>query len=236
MTSGLSLSLSLANACNPLLQAHPPWAQDNTKPRFSPPCVPSRADPSRLGHAATIYSSVQGPPEVETPIVGAPGRGLLRVDEQLPVKLQMGSLQQPLPPGTLLRFGSLEFMSLDGNYDMVLLPPPCDNDNDGRQPARRRRTRRRLPPMAEEQHSGLSRHFPHRRRRRRGNHGQAGGGTSLAVKRIDDVGALAGDTSGVDLASETKTSVISPQHANPSGRMTPARSRRTCWALASYLR
>jgi hypothetical protein len=24
------LSLSLANACNPLLQAHPPWAQDNT--------------------------------------------------------------------------------------------------------------------------------------------------------------------------------------------------------------
>jgi hypothetical protein len=29
-----SRSLSLANACNPLLQAHPPWAQDNTRPRF----------------------------------------------------------------------------------------------------------------------------------------------------------------------------------------------------------
>jgi hypothetical protein len=29
---------------------------------FFPPCVPSRADPSGLGHAATIYSSVQGPP------------------------------------------------------------------------------------------------------------------------------------------------------------------------------
>jgi hypothetical protein len=27
----------------------------------------SRADPSGLGHAATIYSSVQGPPGVETP-------------------------------------------------------------------------------------------------------------------------------------------------------------------------
>jgi hypothetical protein len=27
------------------------------------------------------------PPKVETPTVGAPGRGLLRVDEQLPVKL-----------------------------------------------------------------------------------------------------------------------------------------------------
>jgi hypothetical protein len=30
----LSLSLSLTNACNPLLQAHPPWAQDNTRPQF----------------------------------------------------------------------------------------------------------------------------------------------------------------------------------------------------------
>jgi hypothetical protein len=37
----------------------------------------------------------------------------------------------------------------------------------------------------------------------------------LAVKRVDDAGAPAGDTSGVDLASETKTSVVSPQHANP---------------------
>jgi hypothetical protein len=66
--------------------------------------------------------------------IGAPGRGLLRVDEQLPVKLQMGSLQQPLQPGMLLRFRSLEFMSLDSSYNMVLLPPPRDNDNGGRQP------------------------------------------------------------------------------------------------------
>jgi hypothetical protein len=79
------------------------------------------------------------PPGVETPIIGALGRGLLRVDEQLPVKLQMGSLQRPLQLGTKLRFGSLEFMSLDGSYDMILLPPPRDNDNGGRQPARRRR-------------------------------------------------------------------------------------------------
>jgi hypothetical protein len=34
---------------------------------FPPLRVPSRADPSGLGHAATIYSSVQGPPGVETP-------------------------------------------------------------------------------------------------------------------------------------------------------------------------
>jgi hypothetical protein len=37
----------------------------------------------------------------------------------------------------------------------------------------------------------------------------------LAVERVDDAGAPAGDMSGVDLASETKTSVVSPQHANP---------------------
>jgi hypothetical protein len=36
-------------------------------PYCFPPYVPSRADPSGLGHAATIYSSVQGPPGVETP-------------------------------------------------------------------------------------------------------------------------------------------------------------------------
>jgi hypothetical protein len=34
----------------------------------------------------------------------------------------MGSLQQSLQPGTVLCFGSLKFMSLDGSYDMVLLP------------------------------------------------------------------------------------------------------------------
>jgi hypothetical protein len=106
-------------------------------------------------------------------------------------------------------------MSLNGIYDMILLPSPRDNDNGGRQPARRRRIRRRLPHVAEEQHPGLSRHLPRRRRRRRGSHGQAGGGTSSDVERVDGASTPAGDTSGVDLASETKTSVVSPQHANP---------------------
>jgi hypothetical protein len=126
----------------------------------------------------------------------------------------MGSLQQPFQPGTVLRFRSLEFMSLDGGYDMVLLPPPRDSDNGGRQPTRRRRNQRHLPHVAEEQHPGLSRHLPRRRRRRWGNHGQAGGGTSSAVEQVDDAGAPAGDTSGFNLASETKTSAVSPQHAN----------------------
>jgi hypothetical protein len=105
-------------------------------------------------------------------------------------------------------------MSLDGGYDIILLPPPRDSDNGGRQPARRRRNQRRLPHVAEEQHSGLSRRLPRRWRRRRGDHGQAGGGTSSAIERVDSAGAPTGDTSGVDLASETKTSAVSPQHAN----------------------
>jgi hypothetical protein len=106
-------------------------------------------------------------------------------------------------------------MSRDGSYDMILLPPPRDSDNGGRQPARRQRNRRRLPHVVEEQHLGLSRPLPRRRRRRRGNQGQAGGCTSSAVERVDGAGAPTGGTSGIDLASETKTSTVSPQHANP---------------------
>jgi hypothetical protein len=105
-------------------------------------------------------------------------------------------------------------MSLDGSYNMILLPPPCDSNNGGRQPARRRWNRRRLPRVVEEQHSSSPRPLPRRRRRRRGNQGQAGGGTSSAVEQVDGAGAPTGGASGIDLAFETKTSAISPQHAN----------------------
>jgi hypothetical protein len=105
-------------------------------------------------------------------------------------------------------------MYLDGSYDMILLPPPRDSDNGGRQPARRRQNQQRLPHVAEERRSGLSRRLPCRQRRRRGNQGQAGGGTSSAVERVDGAGAPTGDTSGIDLAFETKTSAVSPQHAD----------------------
>jgi hypothetical protein len=128
----------------------------------------------------------------------------------------MGSFQQPLQPGTVLRFGSLDFMFLDGIYDMVLLPSQHGN-NDGRRLARRRRTRRRLLPAAEEDHPGSPRYPPRWRRRRRGNRGQAGGGTSSAIgpERVDDTGTPAGDMSGVVLALETTTGVASQQRANP---------------------
>src|SRR5688572_680706 len=149
--------------------------------RPSPATLPSplrarpRARPIWAWARGTLTRRLRDPLGLETPTVGAPGRGLLRADEQLPVKLQMGSLQQPLRPRTVLRFGSLEFMSFNGSYDMILLPPPRDNDNGGRQPARRRRNRRHLPRVVEEQRSRSPRPLPRQRRRRRGNQGQAGG-------------------------------------------------------------
>jgi hypothetical protein len=173
--------------------------------------------PTHLGRGTQrFHSSVQGPPGSETPIVGAPGRGLLRVDEHLPVEFQMGSLQQPLQPGTVLRFGSLEFMSLDGSYDMVLLPSRHD-DSDGPRLARRWRARRQHLPVAEEEHSGRPRHPPRRRRRRWGNHGHARGGTLSAVapERVDDAGTPPRDMPGIVLAPEMTAGVTSPQRVNP---------------------
>jgi hypothetical protein len=78
---GARVSLSLPptrTLVTPYRKAHLTWARDkhegrgfplftHVSLRFSPFRAPSRADPSGLGHAATIYSSVQGPPEVETP-------------------------------------------------------------------------------------------------------------------------------------------------------------------------
>jgi hypothetical protein len=127
----------------------------------------------------------------------------------------MGSLQQPLRPGTVLRFGSLEFVSLDGSYDMTLIPPPGDSGNGGRQSARRRRNRRRLPREMEEQPSSSSRPLPRRWRGRRGNRGQAGGSASSAVERADSASTPTGGAPGIDLALEMKTSAVSLQHANP---------------------
>jgi hypothetical protein len=105
-------------------------------------------------------------------------------------------------------------MSLDGSYDMILLPPPCDSSNGGRQPARRRQNRRSLPRVVEEQHSSSSRPLPRRRRRRWGNQGHAGGSASSAVERVDSASTPTGGAPGIDLAFETKTSVVSPQRAN----------------------
>jgi hypothetical protein len=236
-----SLALSHADACNPLLQAHPTWAQDNTKAAGSPfglspsPLrAPSRADPSGLGHTATIYSSVQGAPGVKTPTVGTPGRGLLRVNEQLPVKVQMGSLQQPFQPGMMLRFGSLEFMSLDGGYDMILLPSPHDSDNGGRQPARRRRNQRRLPQKNNIRVCPIT------------SPADGGGGGATMAKQEAAPRRLSSESTAPAPQRGTCRAMTSrlrrrrapfPRNTpTPSKRTTPARSRGTCWASPSYLR
>jgi hypothetical protein len=126
-----ALSLSLARTLvTPTTSTHHPW-HGITRAAFSPLCSISRQPIWAGTHSDKFIRRSRDPPGVETPTVGAPGRGLLRVNEQLPIEFQMGSLQQPLQPGMLLRFGSLEFMSLDGSYDMVLLPPQRDIDNNG---------------------------------------------------------------------------------------------------------
>jgi hypothetical protein len=68
--------------------------------------------------------------------------------------------------------------------------------------------------VVEEQPSSSPRPLPRRRRRRRGNHGQAGGSASSAVERVDGASTPTGGASGIDLAFKTKTSAVSPQHAN----------------------
>jgi hypothetical protein len=85
---------------------------------------------------------------------------------------------------------------------------------DSPPPPHRRWNRRRLPYVVEEQHSSSPRPLPRRRRGRRGNQGQAEGSASSAVERVDGASAPTGGVSGIDLAFETKTSAVSPQHAD----------------------
>jgi hypothetical protein len=47
-----------------------------------------------------------------------------------------------------------------------------------------------------------------------GNQGQAGDSPSSTVEQVDGAGAPTGGASGIDLAFETKTSAVSPQHAS----------------------
>jgi hypothetical protein len=195
-----------------------------------------------------IHWSVEGPRGSETPTVGVPGRGLLRVDKYFPVEFQMGSLQQPLQPETVLRFGSLEFMSHDGGYDMVLLPSQYDN-NDGRRLARRRRTRRRLgappaparppPPPWRKRNTRVC---PATLLARGGGDGAIVARQEAAPRRLSDQGestmpAPLRGTCRVLSSHLRQRRVSLPSNVpTPSGLMTPAPTRRTCWALALYLR
>jgi hypothetical protein len=66
---------------------------------------------------------------------------------KFPSRLQMASFQHPLRLDMVIRFGSLEFMSLGIEYDKVLLPPGPLADTQGQpdvcpRSSRRRRRRR----------------------------------------------------------------------------------------------
>jgi hypothetical protein len=149
----------------------------------------------------------------------------------------MGSLQQPLQPGTLLHFGSLEFMSLDGSYDMVLLPPQRDSNNDSR-----------LPGSGE-----LDDDFPPWQKRNTRVCPAtllAGGGGDGATVAMQEAAPrrLSGQSESTTstpprgpcraLSSHLRRRQVSlPRNVpTPSGLMMPATSQRTCWALVSYLR
>jgi hypothetical protein len=54
-----SLALSHADACNPLLQAHPTWAQDNTKAASFPFCL-SPLPPSCSVLRRPIWAGTRG--------------------------------------------------------------------------------------------------------------------------------------------------------------------------------
>jgi hypothetical protein len=161
---------------------------------------------------------------------------MLRVNEHLPVEFQMGSLQQPLQPRTMLRFGSLEFMSLNDIYDMVLLPPQRDSNNDGRQLARQRRTRRRLPPWRK----SSIRVCPATLLAAGGGDGATVARQEVAPRRLSSESTTPAPQWGTcrALSSHLRQRRMSfPRNVpTPSGLMTPAHSRRACWVLASYLR
>jgi hypothetical protein len=81
----------------------------------------------RISYAQTLIHLLGLGPLVQTPTVGAPSRGSLRVAATIPCEFQMAT---PLRLGTVIWFESLEFMSLGYDYDMVLLPPRAPSDSD----------------------------------------------------------------------------------------------------------
>jgi hypothetical protein len=225
----------LTNRITPTASASP-WRRITRATIFPPLCSISR-QPIWAGTRSDNFTRrSRDPPGVETPTVGAPGRGLLRVDEQLPVELQMGSLQQPLQPGTLLRFGSLEFMSLDGSYDMVLLPPQRDSDNDRRQLVCGAKLDDVFPTWRKSSIRACPAAFL-----------AAGGGGGATVARreaaprrlLSESTAPApqrGTCRALPSRLRQRRASFPRNMPTPNGQMMPAHSQRTCWALASYLR
>jgi hypothetical protein len=99
LTPSLSPSRTLVTPYCKRIRPGRRTTRGHSSPYCFPPCVLSRADPSGPGHAATIYSSVQGPPRVETPTVGAPGRACCVLMNSFPSSSRWGVSSDLSNPG-----------------------------------------------------------------------------------------------------------------------------------------
>ena len=104
------------------------------------------ASPSGIGNTQYKFGSWLRAHWSKTPTVGVPGKGSTACQLRHPNKFRMADPVRPLYLGMVSWFGSLEFMSLGHEYDMVLLPPrtpSTDDDIMHKQPRRRRHPGRR---------------------------------------------------------------------------------------------
>jgi hypothetical protein len=232
----LSLSLSLANACNPYCKRIPPWRRITRAVIFPPLCSISR-QPIWAGARSDNFTRRSRDP------LGSKRRQLVCqvgaccvLTNNFPLSSRWVVSSNLFSPGRCSVLGvssSCPSTAATTWYSSprsaiattTVVSSPGGGELDDV-----------FPPWRKSSIPGLSRRLPRCRRRRRGNHGQAGGGTSSAVERVNGAGTPAGDMSGVALAPETTTSVISPQHANPKRMDDASTLAGTCWALASYLR
>jgi hypothetical protein len=87
---------------------------------------------------------------------------MLRANIIFPPFFRMANPERPLSLATVIWFGSLEFMSLGYDYDMVLFPPrhPTDHDHELSQPrgAVHRDRRSRRARTARRRHAQHSKH------------------------------------------------------------------------------
>jgi hypothetical protein len=148
----------------------------------------------------------------------------------------MSSLQQPLQPGTVLRFGSLEFMSLDGSYDMVFLPRSATATTTVVSSPGGGELDDVFPPWWK----SSIRVCPATLLTVGGGDGATMAKQEAAPRWLSSESATLAPQRGTcrALSSHLRQRQMSfPRNVpTPSGQMTPAHSRTACWALASYLR
>jgi hypothetical protein len=127
------LSPSLVNTCNPLLQAHPPWAQDNTSrgSLFSPLCSISRRPIWTRTRSDNLLVG-PGTPRQGRPwgvAAGATAPGPTKVVGPHPIKIipHMVRYLQPAPPENLFACSAKPVRlpcSADGCSSARRPPPP----------------------------------------------------------------------------------------------------------------